>query len=57
MSESAGITPSQYIHHHLSYWQVGHGFWTLDVDTIIFSVGMGALLLLIMYLVVRGATT
>ncbi len=56
MSESTGITPTQYIHHHLSYWQVGHGFWTLDVDTLLFSVGLGALLLLIMYLVVRNAT-
>ncbi|HEY1992589.1 MAG TPA: F0F1 ATP synthase subunit A [Gammaproteobacteria bacterium] len=56
MSASTSITPTQYIHHHLSYWQVGHGFWTLDVDTLIFSLGMGVLLLLIMYLVVRGAT-
>ena len=56
MSETQAITPSQYIHHHLSYWTVGHGFWALNVDTIIFSVGMGALLLLIMYGVVRGAT-
>lgn len=56
MSESTSITPTQYIHHHLSYWTVGHGFWSLDVDTLLFSVGLGALLLLIMYLVVRGAT-
>jgi F-type H+-transporting ATPase subunit a len=56
-TETTSITPSQYIHHHLSYWQVGHGFWTFDVDTIIFSVGMGVLLLIIMWLVVRNATT
>ena len=56
MSESTSITPTQYIHHHLSYWQVGHGFWTFDLDTIIFSVGMGVLLLGIMYAVVSRAT-
>jgi F-type H+-transporting ATPase subunit a len=56
MSDTQTITPGQYIHHHLSYWTVGHGFWALNVDTIIFSVGMGALLLLIMYGVARGAT-
>ena len=55
-TETTGITPSQYIHHHLSYWQVGHGFWTFDLDTIIFSVGMGVLLLGIMYAVVSRAT-
>lgn len=51
------ITPAQYIHHHLSYWTVGHGFWSLNVDTLLFSVGLGALLLLGMYLVVRRSTS
>jgi F-type H+-transporting ATPase subunit a len=57
MSESSSITPTQYIHHHLSYWTVGHGFWTLDVDTLIFSVGLGAILLLVMYVSARRATS
>jgi F-type H+-transporting ATPase subunit a len=57
MSESTSITPSQYIHHHLSYWQVGHGFWTLDVDTLLFSVGLGVLLSLAMYITARRATS
>ncbi len=57
MSESTGITPTQYIHHHLSYWTVGHGFWTLDVDTLLFSIGLGSLLLLVMYISVRRATS
>jgi F-type H+-transporting ATPase subunit a len=55
-TETTGITPSQYIHHHLSYWTVGHGFWALNVDTLLFSVGLGSLLLLGMYLVVRRST-
>jgi len=57
MSESTGITPTQYIHHHLSYWTVGEGFWALNLDTLLFSVGLGALLLLGMYLVVRRSTS
>jgi len=56
MSESTTITPEQYIHHHLSYWTVGEGFWSLDVDTLLFSVGLGSVLLLILYLTARRAT-
>ncbi|HEY4128626.1 MAG TPA: F0F1 ATP synthase subunit A [Gammaproteobacteria bacterium] len=57
MSESTGITPTQYIHHHLSYWTVGHGFWSLDVDTLIFSVGLGLILFLVMFFTARRATS
>lgn len=57
MSESTGITPTQYIHHHLSYWQVGHGFWTLDVDTFIFSVGLGLILFFTMFFTARHASS
>ena len=57
MSETSGITPNQYIHHHLSYWTVGHGFWSLNLDTLIFSVGLGALLFAGLYLVASRATS
>jgi F-type H+-transporting ATPase subunit a len=57
MSESTGITPTQYIHHHLSYWTVGHGFWSLNVDTLIFSVGIGTLLFFAMFFTARRATS
>ncbi len=57
MSESTTITPEQYIHHHLSYWTVGQGFWSLDVDTLLFSVGVGVLLSLALYLTARRATS
>jgi F-type H+-transporting ATPase subunit a len=56
MSETQTITPDQYIHHHLSYWTVGQGFWSLNVDTLLFSVGLGSILLLVMYLTARRAT-
>ena len=57
MSEPTGITPTQYIHHHLTYWTVGHGFWSLNLDTLIFSLGLGALLFIGMYLTARRATS
>ena len=56
MSESTGITPTEYIHHHLSYWTVGHGFWSLDVDTLLISVGLGALFFISFWLAARRAT-
>ena len=56
MSESSSITPTQYIHHHLSYWTVGHGFWSLNVDTLLFSVGLGIVLFVAMWLGARRAT-
>ena len=56
MSESTQITPTQYIHHHLSYWTVGHGFWSLDVDTLLFSVGLGLIIFFAMFFTVRRAT-
>ena len=56
MSESTAITPEQYIHHHLSYWTVGEGFWSLNVDTLLFSLGLGTLLFFGMYFTVRRAT-
>ena len=57
MSEQSGITPTQYIHHHLSYWTVGHGFWSLDVDTLLFSVGLGLILFFAMFFTARSATS
>jgi len=56
-TETTGITPTQYIHHHLSYWTVGHGFWSLNLDTLLFSVGLGSLLFLGLYLTARKATS
>jgi len=57
MSEQSGITPTQYIHHHLSYWTVGHGFWSLNVDTLLFSVGLGLILFFAMFFTARRATS
>lgn len=52
----AGITSDEYIHHHLTYWTVGHGFWSLNLDTLLVSVGLSALFIIFLWLVARRAT-
>lgn len=42
--DNAGGDPVQYIRHHLTNWSVGEGFWTLNLDTLIVSVLLGALI-------------
>jgi len=37
------LTPSEYISHHLHHLQIGSGFWTVNIDSMIFSVALGAL--------------
>ncbi len=41
MESSAAPTSSEYISHHLTNWQVGHGFWTLHLDTILVAAVVG----------------
>lgn len=40
-AEGQTQTSEGYISHHLTHWQVGEGFWTLNLDTILFSVVLG----------------
>ncbi|HEX7964413.1 MAG TPA: F0F1 ATP synthase subunit A [Gammaproteobacteria bacterium] len=56
-SEAQDVTLDQYIHHHLTYWTVGEGFWAINVDTLLFSFGLGALFLITFILTARRATT
>jgi len=52
-------TPSEYIQHHLSFFEkpLGDGgFWTLNVDSIATSVVLGVIGLGFLWIVVRGAT-
>lgn len=54
------LTPSSYIQHHLSFntQSVGEGsFWTLHVDTLVMSVVLGLLVMGLIWLVARGATS
>ncbi|ACZ78979.1 MULTISPECIES: F0F1 ATP synthase subunit A [Dickeya] len=50
-------TPQEYIGHHLTHLQVGSGFWSINVDSMFFSVVLGVLFLAIFHKVARTATS
>ena len=59
MAAGTELTPSEYIQHHLTFFTkpVGEGgFWTLNVDSILTSVALGAIGLGFLWIAVRGAT-
>lgn len=51
------LTTGGYIKHHLTNWTVGEGFWSLNVDSMLFSVGLGILFLWLFRSVAKKATT
>ncbi|WP_018717460.1 F0F1 ATP synthase subunit A [Arhodomonas aquaeolei] len=53
MAESA----TGYVQHHLQHLQIGDGFWTLNVDTLIFSWITGLIYLGLFYAVARRVTS
>src|SRR5918998_1417554 len=60
MAAGNELSPSEYIQHHLTFFQkpIGDGgFWTLNVDSIITSVLLGVVGLGFLWWVVRGATS
>jgi F-type H+-transporting ATPase subunit a len=60
MAAGKELTPSEYIEHHLSFFQkpVGDGgFWTVNVDSIVTAVILGVIALGFLWWVVRGATS
>ena len=58
MTQAAGITSDEYIHHHLTYWTVGNGdFWTLHVDTLGVSIVLGLLFFFAFWAAARKATS
>lgn len=48
-------TPTQYVQHHLHHWTVGEGFWSLHVDTLLFSWLCGLVMFFLMYFGARRA--
>jgi F-type H+-transporting ATPase subunit a len=48
---------SEYIVHHLGNLRYGEGFWTVNVDSIFFSVLLGLVFVVSFYLAARKATT
>lgn len=51
------LTTQGYISHHLHHLQVGSGFWTVNIDSMIFSVILGALFIWIFRKVAVTATS
>lgn len=56
MASGAELTPTSYVTHHLTHWTVGEGFWSLHIDTLIFSWLTGFAMLAIFWLGAKGAT-
>ena len=60
MATEQVLTPSEYIQHHLSFntHSVGNGsFWTLNVDSLVMSIVLGLLVMGLVWLVARKATS
>lgn len=48
---------SDYVSHHLTHLQVGEGFWTWNIDTLVVSAVLGVIMCGVMYLGARRATS
>jgi len=53
----AANSPTEYVQHHLQHLAIGEGFWTLHIDTLIFSWITGLVFLGLFYGVARGVTS
>ncbi|MGB0213332.1 F0F1 ATP synthase subunit A [Algiphilus sp.] len=56
-AKSDAPTSEGYISHHLTHWQVGEGFWTFNLDTILFSTVLGVAFLFFFRRAALAATT
>jgi F-type H+-transporting ATPase subunit a len=57
MAVEAPQNGTEYIGHHLTHLQVGHGFWTFNVDSLIVSISLGLIGLLFFWAVARKASS
>ncbi|WP_392566123.1 F0F1 ATP synthase subunit A [Utexia brackfieldae] len=57
VSSPEGLTTQAYIKHHLQNLQVGDGFWSLNIDSLFFSVLLGIVFLCIFGFVAKKATS
>lgn len=56
MSSAGPQTPTEYIVHHLTSLTVGEGFWTINVDSMVFAGGLGALFCFLFWKAASKAT-
>ncbi|EFE97025.1 MULTISPECIES: F0F1 ATP synthase subunit A [Serratia] len=57
MSAEGYNSPQEYIGHHLTQLQVGTGFWSINLDSMFFSVVLGVLFLVVFRRVAKNATS
>lgn len=57
MAGGSDLTSTEYISHHLAFFEKGSGFWTVNVDTVVMTVIAGTLAFGFMWLVTRRATS
>ena len=59
MAAESELTPTSYINHHLAFnaHDVGGGFWTIHLDTLITSIFLGVVAFGFLWWIVRGATS
>ena len=57
MAAAGGKNPVEYITHHLGHWHVGSGVMTVNLDTILFSVLAGGVMLFLGWIVARRITS
>ena len=50
---TSSLTTGDYIRHHLTHYQVGNGFWTFYVDTLLVSILIGVFVLAFFYLIAK----
>jgi F-type H+-transporting ATPase subunit a len=57
MTGSHEVTSQEYIAHHLTFLSSGEGFWSINVDSIAISVFLGVLMLWLLRVAFKQATT
>lgn len=57
MSGSDALTPQEYIGHHLTFLSSGEGFWSINIDSIVISVLLGAGFLWLFSRLAKNATS
>ncbi|HQU16237.1 MAG: F0F1 ATP synthase subunit A [Chromatiales bacterium 21-64-14] len=53
-AEPATANPVEYIQHHLVNWQVGHGFWSVNLDSLVVGWVLAGVIMLVSWRVGRN---
>jgi F-type H+-transporting ATPase subunit a len=56
-AEAHGPTAGEYIIHHLKHLQAGSGFWTVNLDSIFYSIVLGVLGCFVLWRVAKSVTS